>query len=907
MRSFLRAIIGLLSTVGLIFGANTLPALAAGPAITLVEANSTLAGSTLSGFDPNTTLRLALIASSGNLTFFPQGSGVSLLSNQERAQGLWFEGTPSQLEAALGEVIIEKPCGGNYKIYAQVSDSGYLKDPISGHYYKYINNYLDYDSALAAAAATPLVNGANNTFGYLATITSPVENILVANMFGPAWLGATDVDTEGDWKWVTGPEAGTSFYSGNANSGGATLPNHYASWANGEPNNWGPGENHSEILSDGNWNDIEGGSRAYTIEWGGMPGDDLTSVSVVSSDLTISVIGGPSGTGTEADPYLINSANSLYMVASCGGDNAYYKQTANITLPGDWGGAQNFRGHYDGDGHTISYPANFVFNHDTAGIWGYVFGGEIKNLTVVGDIDTGGNGSVGLLYGRGGTSVTDVTVDGSINSSGQVSYIGGIAGQSWGNMNRVTSTVDISSSVGSSSVGGLAGYFESTISNSSWSGSINLTATNGAEIWNVGGLAGETDCSTITMSHATGTITANGPAHNIGGLAGYYCGDLTKSYADVDVTAVDGENVGGLAGYGDGYTYSVYAEGTVSGNQHVGGLIGSFNWATLDDSYAIGNVTAVNQGGSLVGYSSGATVRRAYTKGTVAAGETRGAFGYLENQNLEAVLWDANVAGPADTSVLGNGEVLVSTSDLQDINVFSNNGYNILDQFDSGYNWGICAGFNSGNPYLTALYDQDPCLLAQTLTPTPTISGTGVEGSVLTAVPGTWDSGVTLTYKWNLDGNVISGATASTYTPVAGDVGKTVTVTVRSEKSGYRAVEKTSAGKVITAKPVITPSNSKNVLSIGGFAGNTWWAPLGFESKIKSAVKAHPKASQVTCVGIVAPGGWPAWQKTLGLKRAALACGVVNSANSKIKVKLTWKVAKSSDAVLRGVQVIFNK
>jgi alpha-tubulin suppressor-like RCC1 family protein len=75
-------------------------------------------------------------------------------------------------------------------------------------------------------AATRTWRGAS---GYLATITSPEENRCVHQLFmkktlqggqWPAmrngwyprqWLGGSDAESEGTWKWMTGPEAGTTF------------------------------------------------------------------------------------------------------------------------------------------------------------------------------------------------------------------------------------------------------------------------------------------------------------------------------------------------------------------------------------------------------------------------------------------------------------------------------------------------------------------------------------------------------------------------------------------------------------------------------------------------------------------------------------------------------------------------
>jgi len=69
---------------------------------------------------------------------------------------------------------------------------------------------------------------------------------------------------------------------------------------------------------------------------------------------------------------------------------------------------------------------------------------------------------------------------------------------------------------------------------------------------------------------------------------------------------------------------------------------------------------------------------------------------------------------------------------------------------------------------------------------TPTVTGQPAVSYTLTADPGTWaPSDVTLTYQWRREGVDIAGATASTYAPVAADVGQTLTVQVKGVKDGY--------------------------------------------------------------------------------------------------------------------------
>jgi hypothetical protein len=80
------------------------------------------------------------------------------------------------------------------------------------------------------------------------------------------------------------------------------------------------------------------------------------------------------------------------------------------------------------------------------------------------------------------------------------------------------------------------------------------------------------------------------------------------------------------------------------------------------------------------------------------------------------------------------------------------------------------------------------------------ITGTAQVGQVLTAA-GTWTGTPTptLTYQWNVGGVPVVGATASTYTVVAADVGKTATVTVTGRNPVNTLTVTSAATAVIIA------------------------------------------------------------------------------------------------------------
>jgi translation elongation factor P/translation initiation factor 5A len=103
---------------------------------------------------------------------------------------------------------------------------------------------------------------------------------------------------------------------------------------------------------------------------------------------------------------------------------------------------------------------------------------------------------------------------------------------------------------------------------------------------------------------------------------------------------------------------------------------------------------------------------------------------------------------------------------------------------------GSKAGFES---VMTASKNTKKVVRALDSTPAPKLSGSAAAGKTLTARPGKWDSGVSLSYRWLRDGEVIEGATKSTYKVKSSDAGKRISVRVTGKKSGFKSVSKNSS------------------------------------------------------------------------------------------------------------------
>jgi hypothetical protein len=115
----------------------------------------------------------------------------------------------------------------------------------------------------------------------------------------------------------------------------------------------------------------------------------------------------------------------------------------------------------------------------------------------------------------------------------------------------------------------------------------------------------------------------------------------------------------------------------------------------------------------------------------------------------------------------------------------------------------------------------------------------------LTAAPGTWTHNPTsFTYQWNRTGTAIGGATASTYGPVAADIGNTLTVSVVATNSGGSSVPSTSAASAAVIPAGAVPMNT-GLPALSGTAQNgqtlaatngTWTnSPTSFTYQWKSA------------------------------------------------------------------------
>lgn len=166
---------------------------------------------------------------------------------------LYFSGTVAHINTALATLTYTRTSAGSDTLEISLVNPDEVFFGDNGHVYKFISGEITWEDALLDAA-TQTAYGAT---GYLATITSQSENEFIsARIVADGWIGASDVGMEGDWKWVTGPETGMSFWLTDGESGG-TVNGQYANWNGGEPNDSGGDEDCAQYYSGSSmWNDL---------------------------------------------------------------------------------------------------------------------------------------------------------------------------------------------------------------------------------------------------------------------------------------------------------------------------------------------------------------------------------------------------------------------------------------------------------------------------------------------------------------------------------------------------------------------------------------------------------------------------------------------------------------------------
>lgn len=284
------------------------------------------------------------------------------------------------------------------------------------------------------------------------------------------------------------------------------------------------------------------------------------------------------GSGTEADPYIIESTANLQQLiqyVNRGSDDyagKYFRLTKDILIDIDtdaWGpiGGHNnetgvdgkifcFKGHLDGDGHIVK--GAMKCQSFTAAFIGAASEGSVKNLHILADVENNPRstaqaahtaGLIAYINGTAPYSVSNCSYNGKITSVGGGNHVAGLVGSTLapltinGCINRgtISATDNAASSSTQTYVGGIIGYAQSdvTISQCSNYGTFRIT---GAVSSGSGGIIGYSSvnldcryCNNYADIHSGSGCTY------IGGICGQVSGSASlhscNNYAALSVNA----------------------------------------------------------------------------------------------------------------------------------------------------------------------------------------------------------------------------------------------------------------------------------------------------------------------------------------------------------------------------------
>ena len=172
------------------------------------------------------------------------------------------------------------------------------------------------------------------------------------------------------------------------------------------------------------------------------------TVTVASAAITIAVTlteeTSTAGSGTNTDPYIINSTahwNALATAINAGNSNinkdgvSFFRLDADITVTTMIGTATHpFESTFDGNGHKLTFNLQ-TSDADYCAPFSYTRGAEIENLIVDGTIQSSGHYAGGIIgHAEGTFTVLNCVVKTNIEStgSGQAVYDGGFIGSVFG-------------------------------------------------------------------------------------------------------------------------------------------------------------------------------------------------------------------------------------------------------------------------------------------------------------------------------------------------------------------------------------------------------------------------------------------------------------------------------------------
>lgn len=322
-----------------------------------------------------------------------------------------------------------------------------------------------------------------------------------------------------------------------------------------------------------------------------------------------------------------------------------------------------FSGTFDGKNHTIS---NLKTSGQYSGLFGYVNGATIQNLTVNVANNAGATSAGGLVGAvNGTTTIRNCTVNGTISGTHQV---GGFVGFAQGvyqdntlvlpcnltiegcTNNATVTTTSQASDNNRTSAGGFVGYVNAgaTVTIKSYTdenGKTKKSTNNGkistassADNKGVGGFVGYsygkitlTDC----VNEKNATITGK---ERVGGLVGYIGKADSDSQKEMVISGCENKaavtsnstndvyGIGGIVGYNSGHKVAItncINSGAITGTHETAGIIGYSDHSEISNCTNSGAVSGFATVGGIVGKMGGGSIVSCKNTATVKASKAR--------------------------------------------------------------------------------------------------------------------------------------------------------------------------------------------------------------------------------------------------------------------------------------------
>lgn len=322
-----------------------------------------------------------------------------------------------------------------------------------------------------------------------------------------------------------------------------------------------------------------------------------------------------------------------------------------------------FSGTFDGKNHTIS---NFKTSGQYSGLFGYVNGATIQNLTVNVTNNAGATSAGGLVGAvNGTTTIRNCTVNGTISGTHQV---GGFVGFAQGvyqdntlvlpcNLtiegcinNATVTTTSQASDNNRTSAGGFVGYVNAgaTVTIKSYidengktkksTNNGKISTTSSADNKGVGGFVGYsygkitlTDC----VNEKNATITGK---ERVGGLVGYIGKADSDSQKEMVISGCENKatvtsnstndvyGIGGIVGYNSGHKVAItncINSGAITGTHETAGIIGYSDHSEISNCTNSGAVSGFATVGGIVGKMGGGSIVSCKNTATVKASKAR--------------------------------------------------------------------------------------------------------------------------------------------------------------------------------------------------------------------------------------------------------------------------------------------